>query len=302
MKKLLSGLFFVLTNTVHAQLYQDAAGIAVTSFGSSSLQDRELSDLLNDRGVTLTMYDIWGPIGYVKSKKTEFFGTVNGSLLNIEYEADAIDPNRPQRVYDIKSTLFLRHSISDKWSGLLLYIPSVTSDLKRRMSSQDWINQGALVAIRKFKAAGKLELGAGLFATYALGDLQFLPAITVDYVSTNQKWIVQAYWPRLNALYRWNPNNEIGLAAAIDGTNYNLSNYTDLFGNQISSARFSIIRVGPQFDRRLVGNFWFQLQGGLAVGNTYQVEDDDQNTVRGGEYSLEPTWYVRAMTTYRFNQ
>lgn len=294
-----SVLFFSFL-AVHAQLYQDAGGIAYTIHSKSELSKVLPSSPLANRKFSFNTVDIWVPLPITHIGKVEVFGTVNYQMIDISYDELPLDPNRPEKIYDLKSVIFARYHLKNNWSILALALPTIATDFKESFSGNDVLLQGAIALTRKLKIKSDLTIGLGIFSTYVFGETQIIPAFTIDYKSANGKWIGQGYWPRFNFFRNLNDNAQLGIAISIDGSNYNLKNYTNNNGQEIDNAKFSVVHTGLQFNHRLAGNFWVQLQGGIAINNTYQLSDKKVKTVIDGDYSLKEMAYAKTMVTYRF--
>lgn len=132
---------------------------------------------------------------------------------------------------------------------------------------------------------------------YSFGEFMVTPGISVDYRSTDKKWVAQFYWPRLNILRNISKNTQFGFAASIDWTKYNVKNYTDFQGNQIDYAQYSTIRSGIQFNQKLFGSVWLQLQGGVGFANSYKLYDSKNECVRDFGFDTKP--YGRLTLSYR---
>jgi Domain of unknown function (DUF6268) len=304
MKKsiLVTTSLILLFNIVQAQLYQDAGGVAITVHSKSEIKTLPGGSPLTGRKFSFNTYDIWAPLPFFKVGKAEVFTTLNYRMLDINYDENVpVDANRPDKIHELKSVIFIKYPISKSWSIVGLAMPSLASDFKGNLSNDDVVLQGALALTKKIEIASDLEVGLGLFATYVFGELQFIPAFTVNYESANRKWIGQAYWPRFSMLYNINKNSQVGFAASIDGTEYNLKNYSDLQGESIDNADFTIIHSGLQYNRRVYKDFWLQMQGGVAFGNQYKLFDSENTEITSGDYSLKAMNYAKAMLTYRFD-
>jgi hypothetical protein len=305
MKKLilLTASFLLLHyNIVLAQLYQDAGGVAITVHSKSEVKALPNGSPLSRREFFFNTYDIWAPLPFFKVGKAEVFSTLNYRMVDISYDQNiAFDSNRPDKIHEVKSVIYVKYPLSKSWSVVGLAMPSLASDFKGSLSNHDVVLQGALALTRKINIASDLEIGLGLFATYVFGELQFIPAFILNYESANGKWIGQAYWPRFSMLYNINKNSQVGFAASIDGTEYNLKSYIDLQGEFVDNADFTIIHTGPQYNRRVYKDIWLQVQGGIAFGNQYQLFDSENTEITNGDYSLKGMTYAKVMMTYRFD-
>jgi hypothetical protein len=294
-------LLGLTTLSANAQLIRDIAGVGVTVNATNKFKDVPTSSLLNGNNFDLTTYDVWVPLVPLKFGKTRVFSNVNYRYFDFNYENKTEnDPYVIDNISEIRGQIIVVSPISKRLSIQAITIPTVASDFKGTFSSDDIILDGIYGISRKFGKNANLEIGFGVHLMYSFGELLVTPGITVDYRSTDKKWIAQFYWPRLNVLRNISKNTQIGLAASIDWTRYNVKNYTDLQGYQIDYAQYSTIRSGIQFNQKLFGSVWLQLQGGVGLGNSYKLYDSKNENVRDFGFDTKP--YGRLSLSYRIKQ
>lgn len=291
--------FLVLfSNKSHGQIIQDVGGIAATIHNKASFKDLPSESSLSEHKFQLNTYDAWLPVPPFKIGRTSIFSNLNYRLMDFKYENNTIaDPNLVERIHEIKSVIIIRRPISGKWSILGIAMPALAADFKKSVSFDDLILDGILGVSKKFGAESNLEIGLGVHAMYSFGETLITPGISIDYRSTNNKWLAQFYWPRLNVLYSVSPNTQIGLAGSIDWTRFNLKNYPDHKGKEVDYAQFSTIHGGLQVHQRLVGGIWLQVQGGMGLLNRYELFDTRQKTVN--DFSISNMAYGKAALSYR---
>lgn len=291
----------LFSNTVNGQIIQDVGGLAATVHGKANFKDLPAGSSLSGNKFQLNTYDAWVPIPPVKIGKTSIFSNLNYRLMNFDYEQNTVtDPNRIEKVHEIKSVIIIRHPISGRWSILGIAMPTLASDFKKSLSFHDLILDGILGVSKRFGAESNLEIGLGVHALHSFGETLITPGISIDYRSTNNKWIAQFYWPRLNVLYNVSANTQVGLAGSIDWTRFNLKNYRGYNGREVDYAQFSTIHGGLQVNQRLIGGIWLQVQGGMGLLNRYELFDDNQKTVN--DFSVSKMAYGKAALTYRIGR
>lgn len=298
----LVALFSLLfSNNIQSQQIQDVGGIAVTVHGKASFEDLPSGSPLSGSKFQLNTYDAWLPIPPIKIGKTTIFSNLNYRLMDFRYDDQTIDdPNRIDRIHELKSTIIVRHPLSSRWSILAIAMPTLAVESRKSLSSDGLIFDGIFGVSKKFGAESNLEIGFGVHVLHSFGETLITPGISIDYRSRNNKWLAQFYWPRLNALYCVSKNTQIGLAGSIDWTRFKHKNFKGYTGEEIDYAQFSSIHGGLQLQQRLLGNFWFQLQGGAALFNRYELYDTDQKKVN--DFSISNMAYGKVALTYRINQ
>lgn len=292
---------FLFSNKSHSQIIQDIGGVAVTVHAKSEFKDLPSESSLKGNKFQLNTYDAWLPIPPFNIGKTSVFSNLNYRMMDFKYDNETVaDLNRIDRIHEIKSVIIIRHPISSKWSILGIAMPTLAADFKKKVSFDDLILDGILGVSKTFGAESNLEIGLGVHAMYSFGETLITPGISIDYKSTNRKWLAQFYWPRLNVLYSLTENTQIGLAGSIDWTRFNLKNYKGYNGKEVDYAQFSTIHGGLQLHQRLVGGIWLQVQGGMGLLNRYEVFDDKQKTVN--DFSISNMAYGKAALSYRIGR
>lgn len=285
----------------YGQMIQDIGGIAITAHQKSTFKDLPSARSLAGNKFQLNTYDAWLPVPPFKIGKTSIFSNLNYRLMDFNYDYNSIDDlNRIEKIHEIKSVIIIRHPISSKWSILAIAMPTLAADFKKPVSFDDLILDGIIGVSKKFGAESNLEIGLGVHAMHSFGETLITPGISIDYRSSNNKWLAQFYWPRLNVLYNLSPNTQIGLAGSIDWTRFNLKNYAGYDGKQVDYAQFSTIHGGLQINQRLIGDIWLQAQGGVGLLNRYELFDTSQKTVN--DFSISNMAYGKAALTYRMGR
>lgn len=283
---------------VNAQLVQDIAGVSVTVNATNKFKDVPTSSELNDNKFNLKTYAVWLPMAPLNFGKTRIFSNINYRYFDFNFKNDTSkDPFVIDKISEIRSQIIVISPISKRLSILAITTPTVASDFKGAFSSDNIILDGIYGISRKFGKNANLEIGFGVHLMYSFGEFMVTPGISVDYRSTDKKWVAQFYWPRLNILRNISKNTQFGFAASIDWTKYNLKNYTDFQGNQIDYAQYSTIRSGIQFNQKLFGSVWLQLQGGVGFANSYKLYDSKNESVRDFGFDTKP--YGRLTLSYR---
>lgn len=294
-------LILLLSNQSYGQMIQDVGGIAITAHQKSTFKDLPSESSLSENKFQLNTYDAWFPLPPIKIGKTNIFSNLNYCLMDFKYDNNTVDdPNRIEKIHEIKSVIIVRCPISSKWSILAIVMPTFAADFKKNVSFDDLILDGIFGVSKKFGTASNLEIGLGVHTMYSFGETLITPGISIDYWSTNNKWLAQFYWPRLNILYNLSPNTQIGLAGSIDWTRFNLKNYPGYDGKQVDYAQFSTIHGGLQINQHIIGGIWLQTQGGIGLLNRYELFDTKQKTVK--DFSISNMIYGKATLTYRMGR
>jgi hypothetical protein len=285
-----------------AQMLQDIAGVAINVNASTEFNDVPTSGELNKNKFDLITYDVWLPIvPPLKLGRTTIFTNVFYRYFDFNYEnKTGNDPYVIDDISEIRGQIIVLSPISKRLSILAITIPTFASDFKGAFSSDDLILNGIYGVSKKFGKNANLEIGFGPNLMYSFGEFMVTPGISIDYQSTNKKWIAQFYWPRLNVLRNFSDRTQLGIVGSIDWTRYNLKDYVDIQGKTVDYGQHSTIRAGIQFNQRLFSKVWLQLQGCVGLANSYTLYDSQNKTVR--EFSFDPKPYGRAMLSFRINR
>ncbi|MCL1668090.1 DUF6268 family outer membrane beta-barrel protein [Elizabethkingia ursingii] len=290
---------FFFAGIINAQIIQDIGGISVTSHSKATFKDLPPESPDPENKFRLNTYDAWIPIPQVKIGKTSIFGNLNYRLMDFNYDNNTIDdPNRLKRIQEIKPTIIIRHPISEKWSILAIAMPTLAGE--KSVSFDNLVLDGILGVSKKFGPESNFEIGVGVHALHSFGETLITPGISIDYRSTDNKWLAQFYWPRLNVLYNVGPNTQIGLAGSIDWTRFKLKSFRGYNGKEADYAQFSTIHGGLQLNQRIAGGIWLQLQGGAGLFNSYELFDINQKTVNN--FSVSNMAYGKITLTYRIGK
>lgn len=282
----------------YGQIIQDVGGIAMTSHTKVAFKDMPSSG--TDTKFQLNTFDAWVPLPPVTIGKTTIFSNLNYRYMDFNYDNNQVEsPDQLQKIQEIKSVIIVRHPISPKWSILAIAMPTLASDTKRGISTDDLILDGILGVSKRFGRNNNLEIGFGVHAMYSYGDLLITPGISIDYHSNDNKWLAQFYWPRLNVLYSLTPKTQIGIAGSIDWTRFNLKNYISK-EKEVDYAQFSSIHAGLQIHQQLFKNITLQVQAGMGLGNSYELFDTNQKSVT--KYSIDTMPYAKVSLSYRMGK
>lgn len=188
---LIASFTIFFSNRIHAQIIQDIGGISVTSHSKATFRDLPLESPDPENKFRLNTYDAWIPIPPVRIGKTSIFGNLNYRLMDFNYDNNIEDPNRLKRIQEIKPTIIIRHPISEKWSVLAIAMPALAGE--KSVSIDNLVLDGILGVSKKFGPESNFEIGVGVHALHSFGETLITPGISIDYRSTDNKWLAQFY-------------------------------------------------------------------------------------------------------------
>ncbi|WKV12582.1 DUF6268 family outer membrane beta-barrel protein [Marivirga harenae] len=131
----------------------------------------------------------------------------------------------------------------------------------------------------------RLQWALGISRTYRVGAPNYVPIILYNYTSQNRKWGIEALLPA-RAFYRYSINQTNLLLAGfeLEGGSYRIGGLSNPTAGEISSfeIRRGEIKARLEYQRRLVGFFWWSVQAGVRIDYSYDADylDDGAETLR----------------------
>lgn len=197
------------------------------------------------------------------------YGFVEASLDNDLVQFRESDKKLQQFYYQ----LMLLHQLNEEWNIVLNLNPTLASDFRAKLSSDDFIFQGAITATRKFNT--KFKLGGGLAYSARLGSPQFIPLVNLHY--KNNKHEINALLP-IKAKYTYSllPSDKLdfGVKYNLSGANFNVHS----IDNNIDKINYSRANFGVVTQYQLTNMLRLEAFGGLSAGRTYGIIDSDNTT------------------------
>lgn len=205
------------------------------------------------------------------------YGIVEVALDNSLNTSNQITKKELQTVFYQFSLL---HQWNEKWNLAFNLRPTLASDFETKLSSDDFVLQGALMATRKFNS--KFKLGGGIAYSARFGSPQLLPVVNLRY--KNNKHAINALLP-VSASYTYSllPNNklDLGLKYNVNGANFNVY-FED---NSIDKINYSRANFGVDVQYQLTNMFRLQAFGGLSTNRKFNLIDVDNTTYDYGSES-----------------
>lgn len=260
------GIFFlfIFLKTSYAQDFK-LAGIQYNNY--------QKSEIKNDSGNQEISFQEFGAfVNFPKKLKNDKtvlvnrfgYGFVEASLDNSLFSSNESEKKLQTFYYQV--TLF--HQWNEKWNLAVNLTPTLASDFKAKLNSDDFIFQGAVTATKKISSTFKL--GGGLAYSARLGNPQLIPLVNLHY--KNNKHQVNAILP-IKAKYTYSllPSDklELGVKYNLNGGNFNVHSED----NSIDKTNYSRINFGVLANYQLTKLLRLEAFGGLSAGRNYSLID-----------------------------
>ena len=261
--------FFIFLKASYAQDFK-LAGIKYANYPKSEIK--------NDSGNQEISFQEFGAfVNFPKKLKNDKtvlvngfgYGFVEASFDNPLFWFD--DNNKKLQMFYYQITLL--HQWNEKWNLLVNLKPTLASDFEAKLSSDDFIFQGAVTATRKLSSTFKI--GGGLAYGARLGSPRLIPLVNLQYKKNRHE--INALFP-INANYTYSllPSNklELGVKYNLNGGNFNV--YSE--DNSIDEINYSRVNFGVLSNYQLTKILRLEAFGGLSAGRKYSLIDTDDTT------------------------
>ncbi|WP_111672024.1 DUF6268 family outer membrane beta-barrel protein [Algoriphagus litoralis] len=143
-----------------------------------------------------------------------------------------------------------------------------TTDEPGSFSGNNFLMQGGILF--KTQKNEQVSYSIGVISTSRFGRPLILPSLGLTRLGNKMKldmnlpFFVKTMWSYTNRF-------SYGLKFDVNGSQYNLNNET-FNGSEVDLVRFSRVRLGPEFQYRIVGPLFIELFAGIAARRTYDFE------------------------------
>jgi len=263
------GIFFfvIFLKVSYAQDFK-LAGIKYANYPTSEIK--------KDSGNQEISFQEFGAfVNFPKKLKNNKTVLVNGFGYGF-VEASLDNPlflSNEKKLQTLYYQLTLLHQWNEKWNFIVNLKPTLASDFEGKLSSDDFVFQGAVTATRKFSSTFKI--GGGLAYSARFGSPQLIPLVNFHY--KNNKHEVNALLP-INAKYTYSllPSEklELGIKYNLNGGNFNVHSAD----NTIDKINYSRANFGVLANYQLTKILRLEAFGGLSAGRKYSLIDTDDTT------------------------
>lgn len=282
-------LLLLSTTGLFAQKFQ-LAGIGYARYAKTPIVDSPTG-----QEVEFQEYSFFAklPLRF-KNRKTILMTTLRYGLVQPTAHNSPlfVGAHTRKNLHSITLSPTLVQTIGERWRLIGAVTPTLASDFGEKLSSDDLLFQGLLLASAKWNE--KWTMGGGLIYTTQLGDPRFLPAIQLRYVK-NRHFFNMLLPSHISYLCRVDRKEklQIGLRLATNGGNYNVSNrdYTAVIPNSINKILYSRVQMGALVDWQLTETILLEAFGGISAARKFKLEGASQqvfkyNSGNGGFFNF----------------
>lgn len=176
-------------------------------------------------------------------------------------------------------------NVSDNKQLIVSAFPAIsTTEEPGSFSGNNFLMQGGV--LYKTLKTEQFSYSFGIISTSRFGRPLILPSFGLTRLGDKMKldmnlpFYVKTMWNYPNRF-------SYGLKFDVNGSQYNLNNET-FNGSEVDLLRFSRVRLGPEFQYRIVGPLIFELFAGIAARRTYNFDiigsDDIDLSLENGPF------------------
>ncbi len=250
-------------------------GVEYANFPNAQVKDRDSIE------ANFSEFEIsfWAPV-FLKEKWSFLVGG-NYRLVMPETANQQIDDN----LFFLALRLAGAYNFSKNKQLIISIIPAIsTTDEPGSFAGNNLLMQGGILF--KKQTSERFTYALGVISTSRFGSPLILPSIGLTHAGDNMKLDINL---PLLAKMMWNYQNTFsyGWRIAVNGSQYNLNNKS-FNGTEVDLARFSRVRLGPEFQYRIKGPLVLTLYGGIAANRTYDFKligsDDIDFSLENGPF------------------
>lgn len=260
--------FIILSQNSIAQDFK-LAGLYYANYPKAAIKDVSGSQEISFR-------EFGAFINFPKKFKNDKTALINGVGYGYVEATMYNFPSLPTSEYQKKLQAFyyqlmLLHKWNKKWSLSANLKPTIASDFEEKLSSDDFVFQGAVIVTRTMN--DKFKIGGGVVSSTRWGSPAVFPVVNIHY--KNNRHDLNALLP-LNIKYTYSllPEEKLKLGAkyALNGANFNIHS-SDMA--EIDKINYSRANIGFLVDYKLSKILRLETYGGISAMRLYRMVDND---------------------------
>lgn len=275
-------ILFFTASIVNAQEKVDLFGISFMHNTKVGLKDPTNAQLENlDLNVSELDAFVRYPI-QLKNDKTVLVNTIKYHFVRAPFDDLPSNESFEANLHSIQYDFTIRHKLSDTWLGLVSLRPTLASNFKDGIGTDDFFFQG-MVGF-KYLASKSMSYGVGVSYINGFGEPKTVPVLLFDYKTNKLNLEVKA--PILLNVHYSTKRITYGLEAKLEGGQYHLAN-DENSGPVVTNnetVKFSRYNVGPTLGWKFDDHSRFEVSAGISLKRTLKAID---NAGIESDYDLE---------------
>jgi hypothetical protein len=267
-------ILLVLIGESHAQDF-DLIGVAYFNYPKANIKNTPSDDKASAQEFEVFAHY---PIN-INENILIINGMIYSFVETIAYDSPLFETTENRKkLHNISYSIILLFDFGNNWKITLNLKPTLSSDFEEKISSTDFLIQGAALASKEFN--DHFTLGGGLVFTSQYGVPTLLPSLQLNYKTGNHD--ISSLLPmRINYLYHFEGFSQLrfGCRIAINGAYYNVTakDFINIQAEEIDKIIYSRINIGPVFNYRISSIIQLDLFGGYSFQRKYQLADFCEN-------------------------
>ena len=279
MKKatIIFGISLYLIGSLNAQEKFDIAGLSFNYNSKVGLLDPVVPELDNlDLNVTELDAFVMIP-SKLKNEKTILLNGLQWHYVKTPFEDFPNNISFKANLHSIQYTFGINQKFSETWGVLIFLKPTLASNFKGGISSDDFFFQGSALAHKTVNE--KTKYGIGIAYINGFGEPQTVPILMYDYKTESIHFNVLA---PVNLNFEYSVGKIIyGFKVELEGGEFHLSN-KDGGGpivTNLSSIKFSRFNIGPTLGWSINKNSRLEVSAGIALKRTLKTIDNSGSEI-----------------------
>ncbi len=266
----------------------DVAGLKYNSYLGGDPQNAD------DENFSAQEYELF--FNYPKKFNEDKTVMINGlayafSQMDLLYSSRLPDPTTAD-LHLISYKFRLVHNLNEKWLIVPILEPTIASDLREKLSTDDFFLIASLLLVREF--SDNFKIGGGVAYTTRFGRPRIIPVIPLQWIKNRHRFNVSL---PVKVQYAFDVTEKFacGVKMSIDGANYNLAGYENLPA-RVNKFSYTLINTGLQAEYKLGKSLILGAFGGITASGQLQYMNAEKDFA---EQQLPPSGFFQISLSMR---
>jgi len=233
----------------------------------SYLPNGEVSEGMNDTEVDFSEFEASFLLPIKTSEPLRILAGVTYSMAFPQ----SSENNADTKLYFIALRAIGIYDFDEKNRVVGVFIPSISSTLQDKLTSDDFLTQASLSYSRLVNES--FNYGLGVMYTSRFGFPQVLPLFTLKYIREKIRYDLRLPLS-IQATWAYDSNLSYGLKFNVNGSQFNSAEGSIYDGVQIDAVNFSRILFGPEVGIRLKNQIFLNLYAGISLRRVFELNSE----------------------------